>query len=336
MITGGCHCGAIRYQAEGEAITHALCHCTDCRRHAGAPMVGWTMYAQDAVKVTKGTPKVYASSEHARRHFCADCGTGLFYANTQMLPGIIDIQSATYDDPDSVPARAHIQVAERIGWMARAHELPAVRTLPAARVILGIQRRQKSRPAKGGFVCDGLGEGYLAAWIMISTLSAGLASLASTVARAGVLPGATQASHTSFIWPQVPMSVSQMLADRIFDLSVPASFEELVDLVEDLLGLALDVGLGVVGGEAGEIDRVAMDHRARHAGTGVDALDAHVSLLLLKPQNGGDLRADSIEVKLRKPHPEEPRSGVSKGGNQLCCCPPFETRTACAPQGEVT
>ena len=106
MITGGCHCGAIRYQAEGEAITHALCHCTDCRRHAGAPMVGWTMYAQDAVKVTKGTPKVYASSEHGRRHFCADCGTGLFYANTQMLPGIIDIQSATYDDPDSVPARA--------------------------------------------------------------------------------------------------------------------------------------------------------------------------------------------------------------------------------------
>src|SRR5262245_25617643 len=35
MITGGCHCGAIRYQVEGEAIVHALCHCTDCRRHAG-------------------------------------------------------------------------------------------------------------------------------------------------------------------------------------------------------------------------------------------------------------------------------------------------------------
>ena len=45
MITGGCHCGAIRYQAEGEALVHALCHCTDCRRHAGAPMVGWTMMA---------------------------------------------------------------------------------------------------------------------------------------------------------------------------------------------------------------------------------------------------------------------------------------------------
>lgn len=128
-ITGGCHCGAIRYSAEGEAITHALCHCVDCRRHAGAPMVGWTMYPENAVKVTKGASKVYQSSEHGRR-FCPECGTGLFYVNQQMLPGIIDIQSATYDDPGAVPAQAHIQVADRIPWMARAHELPAFDRYP--------------------------------------------------------------------------------------------------------------------------------------------------------------------------------------------------------------
>ena len=50
-ITGGCHCGAIRYQVEGDLIVHALCHCADCRRHAGAPMVGWAMYAEDAVSI---------------------------------------------------------------------------------------------------------------------------------------------------------------------------------------------------------------------------------------------------------------------------------------------
>jgi hypothetical protein len=44
--------------------------------------------------------------------------------------GIIDIQSATYDDPDSVPARAHIQDAERIRWMERVHELPAFERYP--------------------------------------------------------------------------------------------------------------------------------------------------------------------------------------------------------------
>ncbi|HZY53101.1 MAG TPA: GFA family protein [Reyranella sp.] len=129
-ITGGCHCGAIRYEVTGNALTHALCHCSDCRRSAGAPMVGWTMYRGDAVKVTKGTPKVYASSENARRHFCPDCGTGLFYVNETMLPGIIDIQSATYDDPNAVPPKAHIQVAERIGWMERVHELPTFERFP--------------------------------------------------------------------------------------------------------------------------------------------------------------------------------------------------------------
>lgn len=129
-IAGGCHCGAIRYEAEGDVLTHALCHCTDCRRSAGAPMVGWTMYRQYQVKVTKGEPKVYQSSKDGRRHFCSDCGTGLFYINAEMLPGIIDIQSATYDDPEAIPARIHIQTAERIGWMAHAHELPAFDRYP--------------------------------------------------------------------------------------------------------------------------------------------------------------------------------------------------------------
>jgi hypothetical protein len=129
-ITGGCHCGAIRYEIEGQAITHALCHCIDCRRHSGAPMVGWTMYPLSAVKTTRGVPTVYNSSEHGRRHFCPGCGTGLFYTNAEVLPEIIDIQSATYDNPDVVPARAHIQVAERIGWMARAHELPVFERYP--------------------------------------------------------------------------------------------------------------------------------------------------------------------------------------------------------------
>jgi len=129
-IAGGCHCGAIRYELRGEAITHALCHCTDCRRHAGAPMVGWTMYAADQLKVIKGAPKTYHSSENGRRQFCGDCGTGLFYVNAVMLPGIVDVQSATYDDPNAVPPRMHIQVAERIGWMQSAHELPTFERFP--------------------------------------------------------------------------------------------------------------------------------------------------------------------------------------------------------------
>ncbi len=130
IVEGGCHCGAVRYRIEGEPMTHALCHCTDCRRHAGAPMVSWAMFPENAVRTIKGALKVYASSEHGRRHFCANCGTSLFYANSQVLPGIIDVQSSTFDDPDVLPAQAHIQVAERIGWMATAHGLPEFERFP--------------------------------------------------------------------------------------------------------------------------------------------------------------------------------------------------------------
>lgn len=131
VIAGGCHCGRVRYEVIGVALTHVLCHCSDCRRSAGAPMVGWTMYRSEAVNVTKGLPKIYRSSEHGRRHFCPDCGSGLFYANAMTLPGIIDIQSATYDDPNVVPARCHVQIAERIAWMDSAHDLPVHERYPA-------------------------------------------------------------------------------------------------------------------------------------------------------------------------------------------------------------
>lgn len=130
MHQGQCHCGEIRYEVQGEPMHHALCHCTDCRRSAGAPMVGWAMFKTPAVTVTRGEPKVYASSEHGRRHFCAACGTGLFYTNDKILPGITDVQSATLDDPGAIPAQIHIQTADRIAWMEDIGALPQFERFP--------------------------------------------------------------------------------------------------------------------------------------------------------------------------------------------------------------
>ena len=129
MLRGQCHCGRIRYEMPEEVLHHALCHCTDCRRHAGAPMVGWAMVPAASLKVT-GTPRTYASSEHGRRQFCGDCGTGLFYVNEAVLPGLVDVQTGTLDEPGRLPAQVHIQTAERIAWMATAHELPAFERYP--------------------------------------------------------------------------------------------------------------------------------------------------------------------------------------------------------------
>jgi hypothetical protein len=124
-LKGHCHCGAIVYEIDGKPISTALCHCRDCTRHAGAPAVAWVMLPDTAVKVTRGTPKIYASSVHGRRHFCADCGTGLFYTNEEILPGIIDAQTATLDNPEAFPPEARVQIAERAAWMEQAHALPA-------------------------------------------------------------------------------------------------------------------------------------------------------------------------------------------------------------------
>lgn len=129
-MDGGCHCGAVRYRINTGSMVHALCHCSDCRRCAGAPMVGWLLIAEEGLTVIKGETRIYHSSQDGRRFFCEACGSGLFYRNAAILPGRVDIQSATLDDPNFVPAQAHIQVAERISWMKDAHHLPEFERYP--------------------------------------------------------------------------------------------------------------------------------------------------------------------------------------------------------------
>jgi hypothetical protein len=92
-------------------------------------MVAWAMVPAGQLRVT-GLPTVYCSSEHGRRHFCGACGTSLFYVNEAVLPGMVDVQTGTLDDPSALPAQAHIQVAERIDWMETAHELPMFERYP--------------------------------------------------------------------------------------------------------------------------------------------------------------------------------------------------------------
>jgi hypothetical protein len=129
-LQGGCQCGAVRYEVNGTPQHVALCHCSDCRKSAGAPMVSWAAFAEAEFTLVQGEITTFNSSGSAMRSFCSTCGTGIAYRNEEYLPGIVDIQSATLDDPDALPAGAHIQVAERIGWMAEAHSLPEFQRYP--------------------------------------------------------------------------------------------------------------------------------------------------------------------------------------------------------------
>ena len=61
-ITGGCACGAVRYEAIGKPIDVAYCHCSDCRGFTGAPVVAWVAFESQKVSFLKGTRKIFESS----------------------------------------------------------------------------------------------------------------------------------------------------------------------------------------------------------------------------------------------------------------------------------
>ncbi len=132
MITGGCRCGAVRYEVDGAEEHHAFCHCRDCQLGSGAPMVAWIAFKSASFRVTKGEPTSYNGSGKSIRQFCGTCGTPLFFFNEEMLPGIVDIQSVTLDEPDAHAPQAHIQVAERRSWMKDLASLPEFERFPGA------------------------------------------------------------------------------------------------------------------------------------------------------------------------------------------------------------
>ena len=124
MLTGGCQCGAVRYEVEGDAAHHALCHCNDCRASSGAPATAWMAFAAENFRITSGEAIAYNSSGASWRHFCGACGTGLYFINEDMLPGIVDIQSATLDNAQDHAPGAQIQTAERLGYMGKLSQMP--------------------------------------------------------------------------------------------------------------------------------------------------------------------------------------------------------------------
>jgi hypothetical protein len=92
--------------------------------------MAWTAFAAAGFEVTSGEPVTFEGKGGSRRQFCGKCGTGLFFRNEEVLPGIVDIQTVTLDDPESFAPQAHIQTAERLGWMKGLDDLPAFERFP--------------------------------------------------------------------------------------------------------------------------------------------------------------------------------------------------------------
>lgn len=121
---GGCLCGAIRYRINVEPRQVVHCHCSICRRAAGAPVVTWVTLPAGGFAVTQGAPRRYVSSPKASRQFCADCGTQLTFEFNKTRGVEIDVTAASLDVPDAFTPGQHVWFADRLRSLSIDPHLP--------------------------------------------------------------------------------------------------------------------------------------------------------------------------------------------------------------------
>ncbi|MFZ1989078.1 MAG: GFA family protein [Alphaproteobacteria bacterium] len=79
-----CCCGTCSIEVAGEPTINAICHCSNCKQRTGSAF-GWSAYFADEQVVAKlGDLRLYAIEDRQQRHFCARCGTTLFWKSNFM------------------------------------------------------------------------------------------------------------------------------------------------------------------------------------------------------------------------------------------------------------
>ena len=135
-FTGGCQCGAVRYEAAALRDNPHVCHCRMCQKATGNLFAALVGVRHEHLKWTRGAPARFRSSEHVDRGFCANCGTPLFY---QYLPGEgVSFMIGTLDTPHRIalrwqmgnegkhPSLFHLDDVESLGTTEAADGVEAV------------------------------------------------------------------------------------------------------------------------------------------------------------------------------------------------------------------
>ncbi|MFZ1387755.1 MAG: GFA family protein [Thiolinea sp.] len=109
-ITGGCVCGAVRYQVNGPLRPVIACHCEQCRRYSGH-FVAATATRKKYFQLLKGDGlKWYSYQSGLRQGFCQACGSSLFWEDEQTER--FSIAAGSLDQPQGLKIAAHIYAAE--------------------------------------------------------------------------------------------------------------------------------------------------------------------------------------------------------------------------------
>ncbi len=124
-MTGGCMCGAVRYETMGASFGINHCHCQSCRKHNGAAVVTLAGFTAGQVTFSGDERRIYESSPGVGRAFCGTCGTPLTWeGDGGELGAIFEFHISTFDNPDDLVPTAHAFEPERIPWFDVADNLP--------------------------------------------------------------------------------------------------------------------------------------------------------------------------------------------------------------------
>jgi hypothetical protein len=114
-ITGGCYCGAVRFEVTQAPVSRTNCHCTNCRKAIGAQAVAWITVNRVSFRLTTGNPRRYHTNTGAWRTFCESCGTSLTYEN-DARPEQVDITTGSLDHPEDFPPTKDFFPEEKLPW----------------------------------------------------------------------------------------------------------------------------------------------------------------------------------------------------------------------------
>ena len=100
-LTGGCYCGEVRYEAEGEPRLRGECHCRECQYITGGAENLFLMMPSAGFRYVKGEPRQFSRKDLAAavtREFCPTCGTHMVTRIPQD-PSAVIVKVGSLDDP---------------------------------------------------------------------------------------------------------------------------------------------------------------------------------------------------------------------------------------------
>lgn len=134
-ITGGCACGAIRYEASAEPVMMLTCHCRHCQQASGGAFVNAVVFPADAFRFVRGTPRHHdrtgVSGGQHRRRYCPDCGSRLTGGeNPEGTSGIVGVTAGSLDDPALFRPQMEIFTSRAQPWVRVDPAIPSHEEMP--------------------------------------------------------------------------------------------------------------------------------------------------------------------------------------------------------------